>query len=257
VNFYGSAGGSFLGASVKGNYAKTVSSNNDVGPQVRFLKHFTWLIMSQMLKVSSRTSFRKGMLSFSSIPTLSTAAFAIRENRKGEWQEPSKTFANRYGDYYVAGLVLGGDNATVLSSSLGSVASSELSDMLITGRIFGIKASKTKRSRGQSQHDNGAVNLTYMDSLANRSECMNAGIGKANNVKKLEAALERGRRNIAAGGRLNDRVGEVVDQIGLKASEQISYDMCERVSQAGLVTEILLLPYSGLREYVVACTLGP
>jgi hypothetical protein len=155
------------------------------------------------------------------------------------------SFRAAYGDYFVAGLCLGADNATFISSSLGKDVQSEMKDIKVQAKFFGF--TKTVYDKHTDKHsDERSFDITYsgFDTLRAYQETTRATDTRAYEVVKARAA-----QSIADGQGLMARVRGVMDELQLVESATLTRDQLTEVCRSSLVVELLLMPYSGLKEY--------
>ncbi|KAK3380772.1 hypothetical protein B0T24DRAFT_200500 [Lasiosphaeria ovina] len=228
----GSIGGSFLGAEGEAKYEKTVASD------------------SSQSQCSFRTNYRSGMVGFMHEPRLSAEAVALLRCAK-DAAAAQAAFRAAYGEYYVAAYVLGGTNSTMLG---GSTATSSYSKDLrgsFTIKILWVRIRKSFEEHERSASAFGAGTLAVYDSL---DDCqLNSGAADVASVTRLVvSAAENSDRGWDLARRVGDRAGRMGMGLDALGRMSISRDQCAALCRAGLVVELLLLPYAGLRHYVEA-----
>ncbi|TFK32765.1 hypothetical protein BDQ12DRAFT_476790 [Crucibulum laeve] len=223
-----SVGGWVLGASVSGAYAKDVLSNKD----------------SQ--KLSVRSTMRLGTVAYVDTPGLSSEGFSLLR------QEGVEKFHQTYGDYYVAGLRLGADNATMLSSSSNTDIQSQMDQLKISLKVFGknhtLMDKKHVSSTSAIAH---GTTVTAFDTLKNYNHT-----GQAGDAASCGREAELAARNVYDGQQIQERAFAVLQSLHISPGQIITTEQYRRICESGLVVELLLLPYAGLREFVLA-TAGP
>lgn len=58
-------------------------------------------------------------------------------------------------------------------------------------------------------------------------------------------------QNVVNGIKLRSRVADAMKEAGVSLGETLTLSQCDKLFNSGLVVEIMLLPYSRLRDYVV------
>ncbi|KIP02242.1 hypothetical protein PHLGIDRAFT_305076 [Phlebiopsis gigantea 11061_1 CR5-6] len=184
-----SVGNRLLGASVRGQYAKDVYANRDSS------------------KVSSQAAVRVGHVVPRRLPGLAPHAFRLLQSDRA-------AFHAAYGDYFLGGLALGAETATLLSTSSAMDLQKEMQQIQVDAKVLWWKKTvykKTSTSRA-------AVNLVNGMDLDQRV---------------LQALAKVG--------------------LGVEGGQtDVSEEQCAKLWASGLVVELLFLPYAGLRDYISA-----
>jgi hypothetical protein len=155
------------------------------------------------------------------------------------------SFRAAHGDYFVAGLCLGADNATFLSSSSGKNVQSEMKDIKVQAKFFGF--TKTVYDKRTEEHsDNRSFDITYsgLDTFRAYQETT-----RATDERAYEGVKARAAQSIADGQGLMERVRGVMDEMHLVDGATLTSNQLTEVCRSGLVVELLLMPYGGLKEY--------
>ncbi|KAF7346625.1 hypothetical protein MSAN_01800000 [Mycena sanguinolenta] len=227
AKFRVSASCGFIGASVQGEFAKTVSENRDSN------------------KVSLQASLRVGRIGFSVCPGLSSEALALLR------KSPSD-FDRTYGQYFAAALFIGADTTTFLSTSSSMNLRSEMKKIEVKAKILWIKVTVYKEN-SESESASSAYDVTYdgFDTLSAYQHHARATDATGYAALKLEAA-----KNLSGGIGLVERVKEVLKSLGLDDKETmvITEKQLQGVFNSGAVAEVMFLPYAGLRDYAAATT---
>jgi hypothetical protein len=243
-------GGSFIGASGQAKYEKHVTNDNNVSPSICSLPYLALLtIPTKSIKSSLRSNYRSGKVTFQETPRLSPHAIDILRNSKS----PDQAFRDEFGVYYLAAYFLGGSNANMLSGSAGSKSFSE--DLSGSGTV---KVAFFKKSISFEKHKRDAsaealASLAAFDSLEQWES--NSTVTDSVSYSSL---LQDAAENSSRGWCLANRISNRTRKLGLDSSEvTLSWKECESLCRAGIVVELLLLPYAGLKEYVAAILAGP
>ncbi|CAK5267425.1 unnamed protein product [Mycena citricolor] len=227
-----SAGGSLVGASGRGAFAKNVAMNRDSN------------------KVSLQASLRIGHITFSSSPTLSAESRTILAASPDQFHE-------MYGSYFVSALSIGADTSTFLSTSSAMDIQSEMRDIQAKAKVLWVTVSYRSHYEASSAYD--ACDITYegFDTLTNHHQNMHASDRGQYSELMTQATV-----NVAGGIRLVERVKEKLQELGLdyKADsdegELVAEDQMKGVFENGLVVEVMFLPFAGLRDYVAITSTG-
>lgn len=156
-------------------------------------------------------------------------------------------FREQFGDYYVGAYVLGGANATKLSGSTASGSSTEDLSAQIEAHLLWVSTTKHIEKHEQSSHFAGKASIQSFDTLDIRQDSR-SGDDQATWMQITQSAAE----NQIRGKILPKRVAERAQQLGLTDGTKLSWAKCEEICSKGLVMEIILMPFSGLRDYVAA-----
>jgi len=199
------------------------------------------MTLEKSTKSSFRTTYRSGKLAFSDLPALSSKALEVLRTSNS----PHEDFIAQFGEYYVAAYMLGGSNANML----GGMAAESSSSTDISGS-YTIKVAFIKKTKPIEHHERGGGglaigNLSAYDTL--NSWDVNLAVSERESYNALMRTAEE---NSLRGWTLAARVHAKAEEMGLQSGKKVSHAMCERVCHAGLVVELLLMPYSGLHQYV-------
>ncbi|MCJ1389761.1 hypothetical protein MMC18_002618 [Xylographa bjoerkii] len=228
-----SIGCDFLGASGSGTYVKNVLGNQDAD------------------KFSIRSTVRAGIVAFApaSAPlSLSSSAKAVLTAQYTDGSDPLKHFFNEFGDYYVAGFVIGAKNIGLLSMDVESTSEEWSLVVKITLKILWFKHTWEIDRSGGSQSSTGRLTFEGYDSLAGKNDSR-----KASDETTAEAMYQVALQYEKWGESLRARVEDQLVALQLdsnKPNQRLTYTQCHKIHQSGLVVEILLLPFAGLRDFV-------
>ncbi|KAJ7700956.1 hypothetical protein B0H16DRAFT_1735988 [Mycena metata] len=217
-----SVGGSFLGASGQAAFCRDVYKNRDAN------------------KASVHYTQRVGIIKLAEQPVFTAHARRLLYDPRTR-----HSFRTEYGDYFVAGLCLGADNATFLSSSSDKDVQSEMKDIKVQAKFLFF--TKTIYEKHTDEHsDQRSFDLTYsgLDTLRAYQETTRATDEHAYDMAKARAA-----QSVADGQGLMARVRRVMDELQLVEKATLTREQLTQVCRSGLVVELLLMPYAGLKEY--------
>ena len=154
-------------------------------------------------------------------------------------------FLALYGDYYVAGLELGGDVGVCFSlASDATFRETEVSVSVTAHALFwDATAEHTERETESQQHSD--FTFSAYNTLTQEFE-----------QKHCSRPEERGSVLSSAGvylgqiESLRSEVDRAVDKYGLQHGHKVSWSRVMEVCTSGLVSHVVLLPYSKLPEYI-------
>ncbi|KAK2593760.1 hypothetical protein QQS21_008521 [Conoideocrella luteorostrata] len=219
----GSIGGSALGGSARGQYSKNSDKDESLN------------------KASIHTSFRCGKVTLAHFPSLSRDAIRILRTSS----DPSRAFSDKFGDYFVGGYILGGANSTLASGAGASERSSEHLSVSLEVHVLFTSYSDTVNKQSADYSSLGTATLTAFDSLdAYQTEV------KASEYEAYRNATQASRDNRQRGAALQERVKARLNAVDLGSSgAQLPWERCAELCRSGLVLELLMLPWAGLRDY--------
>lgn len=199
------------------------------------------------IKASVRSTFLAGTITFGSPPSLSAAALQTLRQSRSNTYSPEAAFRQRYGDYYVAALRLGGSNATMVSATVAS--SSESKDMAadVTAKIVFVEKAMHLEDHTARQTIQGTVTLTGFDSLDSWN-----GSKVCSDFTSYTTLRPIAEENLARAQTIEARSRQRMLVLGVQDQAELAWETCIRLCERGVVAEILLLPFSGLRDYVQA-----
>ncbi|KAI6780909.1 uncharacterized protein J7T54_007389 [Emericellopsis cladophorae] len=190
-------------------------------------------------RASHNSRLRCGRVALASDPPLSSAAKSLLRRENGQ-----QLFKELYGDYYVAGYVLGADAGGCLSAT--SSARQQVKTMSTTVRVKALWESYTSSTCSTESHQTYSMDLAFdaYDTLAGTNVSLRAKAGEKTDEIR-EAALLYAQRWQALHERLERRIHEMgLEDCSLgQVSEHL--DMIK----AGLVVELILTPFRALGEY--------
>ncbi|KAH0037795.1 hypothetical protein KCU78_g1610, partial [Aureobasidium melanogenum] len=219
----GSIGGSVMGGSARGTYSK--NSNQDESQN----------------KASVHTTFRCGKVTLTQIPRLSEEATRILRSSA----DPCRAFRDQFGEYFVGGYILGGTNSTVMWGDGASKAESERLDISYEVHLLFLSHEDSIKKRDANHSSKGAANLAAFDSLDAYQAKVEAG-----GFESYRMAVEKSVANRQRGAQLEARVLTKLKELGLSGSgSELSWARCDELFKSGLVVELLMLPWSGVRDY--------
>ena len=194
----------------------------------------------QALKSSVKSSYRAGTILFNQLPSLSLTALADLKFMGGH-----ATFRQKYGDYYVAGFVLGADTAVMLSESSDVSATTEQIKIVLKVHALFFTVNKTLADiKKATINAEVAYSISGFDTLSNTHQNFSSKAGS--DLRVIKAAATKLAR---CGEDLSDRVTRMMEELGLKEGRELTWIECEKICTSGLVVEVILVPFSTLREW--------
>lgn len=188
-----------------------------------------------------------GMLTFDTLPRLSSAAFAAIPSRYSPSSQQG-TFVDRYGDYYVAALILGGDNSIMMSVATSRKDSHTKVQIQITMKFLFWEATLADIVRVTKESENASeLSIVGFDSLDD--VLLDYRPGKQTwkaDVNTLRELLDHKAKAKTLEGRIRARM----EGFGLRDGAQVSEETCREIIRSGLVAEILLSLISKHPGYV-------
>lgn len=134
----------------------------------------------------------------------------------------------------------------VSGSYSGSSSSEDISGEFTAHFLFWSKTENFEAHERDSNF-NGTLSITSFDSLDVKQDNRTG-----NDRSTYSQILRSSGENQARGADLTRRVTKKAEAMGIRNGDTIMWDKCDELCRNGLVAELLLLPYSGLRSYVAA-----
>ena len=191
----------------------------------------------QSEKQSVRSSVRAGSIVLQRPPRLTTDAMAMIKYGGGY-----PAFCHRYGDYYLAGYRVGGETGILVSASSFSSKNVEKYGIEATLEVLMFEASKTWTKDFHEFGSGRSLKLLGYDTLEGvnwNSSTNGAGV---DSLKMQTLSLVSRSQSIL------DRVEAALDGLEMSDHTHLTNEQCDRLTEAGLVIELLLQPMSSLRD---------
>ncbi|KNG83769.1 hypothetical protein ANOM_008225 [Aspergillus nomiae NRRL 13137] len=221
-----------------GCHSSSLESDDAIAP-FRTTNAFSQRILDERnLKASLHATIRTGTIHVGG-PRFSLDALA--DTRRSR-HDPSY-YSKIYGDYYVDNLKLGADAGVLLSSATSSSEQIESLDIKAKLHILWWDIEKNYHTESKSFKYWSEFHITAYDTLTG----LNAS----------DQSLDRPPQGVAQNyiklaGDLEFRVRDEMQKCGLRGGKLVDLDMCHKLCASGLVAEITLMPYSQVRDYMVA-----
>ena len=194
-------------------------------------------------KASIQSTIRLGTVVFSDEPRLNLEALSeVPRYRLGD---SNQAFISRFGDYYVAAMRLGADNAMLISNSGSENSKSETLHASVTGKILGFSKTKSVDSYEQEGKALSDVTVNAFDTLDSIHVEAPAFVDNLYiNDQRRQAA------ELASKGRLlESRARSRMQQLELRNRKILTSEDCMMLCDSGLVVEFVCSPFSRLRDY--------
>ncbi|KAF2738960.1 hypothetical protein EJ04DRAFT_519904 [Polyplosphaeria fusca] len=199
------------------------------------------------IKASLRAEYRSGYVVFADIPSFSAEATNILRAEPS----PIEAFRTKYGDYYVGAYAIGGANGNLVTGAAATSSESKNLSVEYSVKVLWMEKSRTIEDHERRSTAAGYASLIAYDSLEEwKGDLHGSDFDSYANI--MRASEENQRRSLA----LAQRVTERTERLGLKMGHEVPWNTCDAIFEAGLVVEILLLPFSALRDYTTALISG-
>lgn len=152
-------------------------------------------------------------------------------------------FKRRFGDYYVAGLRLGGDSSVLVSVDEASKSSVETLKVKVNIRILFWTATIEHSHEERTASESLSFQFAAFDSLTQTHETSDSG-QPFQQVKGLVQVYTD------LGNTLNQRITDLRGKLGLEKDKILQLSDLESICQSGLVAEVILQPYIFQRDFV-------
>ncbi|KAF5529847.1 hypothetical protein FNAPI_13735 [Fusarium napiforme] len=216
-------GGSFLGGSGRGQYDSNASKT------------------AGAIQSSTRVYHQCGRVSLSTFPRLSEKALRILYTAK----DPSTSFSAIFGDYFVAGYLLGAGNVSMISGAGGSETRSKKLNIDVEVHLAFISREDKVQEESFQSAQAAAGTISVFDSLTDEHT--------EQPVSDIDKAMAVWEDNKARAETLQQRTAIELSKMRLIADGSIiPQTKCDELCSSGLVHELLLFPWTGLRDYTSA-----
>lgn len=193
---------------------------------------------SQSNKSSVQSSHRSGMIRLSSAPSLNMDALVIFKHEGGLLR-----FKRMYGDYYLASYRLGGDVALMLSEEGFFDKTTETKAIEAKVKVLGFTKEYADSWSTNDEKQARSLQLIGHDALGNVfiSQSLRDEGGRTKLAELAESFVARGEN-------LSYRVESRLRELGIDEGVPLDFDICNQVTRAGAVAELLLMPVTHLWE---------
>ncbi|RQM04715.1 hypothetical protein DH86_00003679 [Scytalidium sp. 3C] len=189
----------------------------------------------------SRVEYRCGQVSLARLPRLSSEALRLLRTSR----DPANQFGAKFGDYFVGGYILGGTNVNMIAGAGASKSSSKRLNLDYEGHLGFIEKTGNHYESSQEHAEGSMGSMTAYDSLDSKHIAVN--------ISHFQEAQDASAQNKKLGAQLQERAGARLRQLNLLTSgAEIPWGQCGELCSSGLVLELLMLPWSDMREYISA-----
>lgn len=151
-------------------------------------------------------------------------------------------FCHRYGDYYLSGYRVGGETGILISASSFSSKKVETFGIKVTLEVLFFEASKTWTKKFHEFDSSRSLKLLGYDTLEGVNWNSSTSGGGVNCLRSQTLSLVSRSQSIL------DRVEAALDGLEMSDRTQLTNEQCDRLTEAGLVVELLLQPMYSLRD---------
>ncbi|KAL7911421.1 hypothetical protein GGI35DRAFT_492692 [Trichoderma velutinum] len=191
-------------------------------------------------RASYNSRLRCGSIALVEDPPLSQAAKILLQSQDGP-----TLFSKLYGDYFVAGYVLGADSGACLAASNAANSSTKTITTTVEVKVLWSEFTETTSSTHIQQSASSDLAFYGYDTLDNINVSLRAGLGQPTDHIREAARVCMAKTN-ALQSRLKERLGE----LDIKEGNMASVDQCRLTVDGGIVVELMLVPYRSLKQYV-------
>jgi hypothetical protein len=158
-------------------------------------------------------------------------------------------FERRYGDYYVAGYRLGGDTGVLVGTTGDFSSTTETLSVEVTVQVLFWSDTYSTSTTTHSESHSATVTVLGYDTLTNLhvSKMTKLGVFNVDVGQDAQSLIHMAQS-------LPTRVDQKMAEVNLPENEPLSYEICDRLTKAGLVAELVLLPVGTMREVLVWAT---
>ena len=179
---------------------------------------------------------------------LSTRAKSILRASYADGSDAIQRFTAEFGDYYVAGFVVGAKNVGLLSMDVESASEQWSLDIQFTLKILFWSHTWEWKKDGGSSSASGHLSFEGYDSLAGTNDSLTASDHDTAQAMYQVAQMYEG-----LGETLRTRVETQLAALQLKSTnptQPLTYTQCHQMCQSGLVVEVVLRPFTELRDFI-------
>jgi len=154
-------------------------------------------------------------------------------------------FEKVYGDYYVAGYNIGADTGLMCGESAQANSTVEKLSVKVEVTALLYTDTYTDSKFFSTAGESSSFSLAGFDTLSDLHVLENSmGGGGLNSLRQKATSLS------AMADQLTSRVQAKLRNFGLYEKQALSFEMCEKICESGLVVELILLPINKLRDVV-------
>jgi hypothetical protein len=185
------------------------------------------------------------MVTLARPPSLSQASLALLQTAPAG----AAAFQRRYGDYYVAAYALGADCGVLLSTDVAARESSETFSLALEAHMAILSA----------EWEDSESKFSSFSSMSSTVACFDTLTASAENVMGNLAGVQAtgadyAKRTLALPGRFENKVALKLK--GTRSGMEVGWTEVMKLGESNLVAEMVLQPFSALREYAAAVSLS-
>jgi pentose-5-phosphate-3-epimerase len=177
-----------------------------------------------------------GVVRFKTDPPLNSRARQVLKFSKEKFQET-------FGDYYVAGYQLGGDAGACLTIAHFDQSQEEQSRITATIKVLWVKKSVTTATTTKTQLSQDFISFCGYDTLQQRNDNIHG-----NELWRIQQVSSDCMERI---DNLQAAVTKKLLDLGCDLDGETSFNTCTNLCDAGVVVQLILVPYARLAEYMV------
>lgn len=160
-----------------------------------------------------------------------------------------EAFAKRYGDYYVVALQLGGETGVCLTLASDATTHEKTAKVSVTAHVL-----LWDKTEEHAEHDSDFFQREFIefsgyDTLSQKFENM-----RSSRPEEKQRAIDAAGVYLRQAESLIANVDHMMDRCKLHDSLEIGWDRVMEVCISGIVSQVVLMPYCKLPEYVQLCT---
>ena len=221
-------GNAVLGANVSVQYDKTVTENSDG------------------IKISKKSLVKSGVLTYGNLeeeqPKLSLEGRNILER---DVLDETTHFKDTYGDCFVGGLLIGAEAGVLFSQDNYEKTTVQVATITLKIKVLFATFKKAWSVTDVDHEALSSFSITTFNTMNNSFSCLAPGLPAPDGKDTVEAA--------AIGIQAVDELMEVIEEkleALMKGANEDSHAMAEKLLKAGLILEVMLVPYASLVDFV-------
>jgi hypothetical protein len=199
---------------------------------------------AQRTQASRNTSCRVGRVLLTDTPSFTPKALALLRSPDGDGES---RFREQYGDFFVAGYVLGGDAGACLSLDEYSRNEAERTEITVTVKVLFSEASDSKKEEKVHVKSSAAMAFAGYNSFTGESQALNFASTQEREHKQLQAAAAKFIGQVAW---LEREVRKRLNGLGVKDGAKMPLSEGLTLCQTGVVVQLLMFPFARLQQFV-------
>lgn len=188
-----------------------------------------------------RADHVSGQINVVRVPPLAKDATQILNTS----DDPVNDFRQKFGDFYLAGCKVGAVCNTTISGELACKTFFEATRLEYTVKVLFVKKGRQIDKKSESKSNEGVLRLAAFDTVDGFTSNMEA-FTQEDSILLGNIASANKQRAMNIGTRAS---AMLLKEFSLGDEGGLYQDVVDRLCDKGLVTELLLAPFAGLREY--------